>query len=150
LFDAAGGELAQGSVLSADPGVSTDSQVLLVKAGFANAKGRLRAGMRLPTKLVFEQAWQASVPFTAVTSLAGQAFVYRVGNLASLERQPGKAPLAELRQLPSSSRFALQTPVQLGPLQGTRYPLLSGLAPGELVITSGVINLRHGQPIRLD
>jgi RND family efflux transporter MFP subunit len=150
LFDAAGGELAQGSVLSADPGVSTDSQVLLVKAAFANAKGRLRAGMRLRTKLVFDQAWQASVPFTAVTSLAGQAFVYRVGNLASLERQPGKAPLAELRQLPSSSRFALQTPVRLGPLQGTRYPLLSGLAPGELVITSGVINLRHGQSVRLD
>jgi multidrug efflux pump subunit AcrA (membrane-fusion protein) len=82
--------------------------------------------------------------------LAGQAFVYRIGNLAALERQPGKAPLAELRQLPASSRFALQTPVRLGPLQGTRYPLLSGLAPGELVITSGVINLRHGQPVRLD
>lgn len=150
LFDAAGGELARGAVLSADPGVNTDSQVLLVKAAFANANGRLRAGMRARTRLVFEQGLQASVPFTAVTSLAGQAFVYRIGSLASLERQPGKAPLAALRQLPASSRFALQTPVRLGPLQGTRYPLLGGLARGEAVITSGVLNLRHGQPVRLD
>jgi hypothetical protein len=40
--------------------------------------------------------------------------------------------------------------VRLGPLQGTRYPLLGGLARGEAVITSGVLNLRHGQPVKLD
>ncbi|MCX5946848.1 MAG: HlyD family efflux transporter periplasmic adaptor subunit [Cyanobacteria bacterium] len=88
--------LAEGPVISVDPGVSAPTQ----------------------TRLVLERRQELAVPFTAVTRLAGQPFSYLVGSFAELERRPGKAPIAELRRLPSGTLFALQTPVQLGDLQG--------------------------------
>jgi hypothetical protein len=72
-----------------------------------------------------------------------------VGNLAELERRPGKAPISELRRLPSGTLFALQTPVQIGDLQGTLYPLERGAQEGDRLITAGLLNLRHGAPVQL-
>ncbi|MFM8976061.1 MAG: phosphoribosyl-ATP diphosphatase, partial [Vulcanococcus sp.] len=37
-------------------------------------------------------------------------------------------------RLPPGTAIALQRPVQIGPLQGNRYPVLQGLEPGERVI----------------
>ena len=142
--------LAEAQVSSVDPGVNASTQTLLVKAEVANPRGALRNGQRVRTRLVLDRREELAVPFTAVTRVAGQAFVYVVGSLADLERRPGKAPLAELRRLPAGTLFALQTPVQLGDLQGNRYPVLRGLQPGQRVITAGLLNLRHGAPVRLN
>jgi RND family efflux transporter MFP subunit len=141
--------LAEGQVSSVDPGVTASTQTLLVKAAFANPRGTLRNGQRSRTRLVLDRREELAVPFTAVTQLAGQSFVYVVGSLAELERRPGQAALAELRKLPPGTRFALQTPVQLGDLQGNRYPVRRGLAAGDRVITAGLLNLRHGAPVQL-
>jgi RND family efflux transporter MFP subunit len=92
--------LADGQVDSVDPQVMAPSQTLLVKAAFANPQGTLRNGQRLRTRLLLDRREELAVPFTAVSQLAGQSFVYALGTLAELERQPGKAPLAELRKLP--------------------------------------------------
>ena len=140
--------LADGQVDSVDPQVMAPSQTLLVKAAFANPQGTLRNGQRLRTRLLLDRREELAVPFTAVSQLAGQSFVYALGTLAELERQPGKAPLAELRKLPPGTLFALQTPVQLGDLQGNRYPLLRGLRRGDQVIKAGLLNLRHGAPVQ--
>lgn len=142
--------LAQGQVSSVDPGIAPATQTLLVKAEIPNPSGSLRNGQRVRSRLVLDRRDELAVPFTAVTRVAGQTFVYVVGSLAELERRPGKAPLAELRRLPAGTLFALQTPVQLGDLQGNRYPVLRGLLPGERVITAGLVNLRHGSPVRLN
>ncbi|MBD2424296.1 efflux RND transporter periplasmic adaptor subunit [Cyanobium sp. FACHB-13342] len=150
LLDASRAQpLAEGQVSSVDPGVAAATQTLLVKAAFANPRGSLRNGQRSRTRLVLDRREELAVPFTAVTQLAGQSFVYVVGSLADLERRPGQAALAELRQLPAGTRFALQTPVQLGDLQGNRYPVRRGLVAGDLVITAGLLNLRHGAPVQL-
>jgi len=149
LLDARGRGVARAVVIGMDPNVRSASQVLLVRAAVDDPQRRLRAGMRLRARLLLDRREQPAVPFTAVTTQAGQTFVYRVGDLAVLERQPGKAPLAELRRLPPRTRFALQTPVRLGPLQNNRYPVLSGVALGDAVITSGVLNLRHGAPVKV-
>ena len=151
LLDASRAQpLAEGQVSTVDPGVAAATQTLLVKAAFANPRGSLRNGQRSRTRLVLDRREELAVPFTAVTQLAGQSFVYVVGGLADLERRPGQAALAELRKLPGGTRFALQTPVQLGDLQGNRYPVRRGLAAGDLVITAGLLNLRHGAPVQLD
>jgi RND family efflux transporter MFP subunit len=145
--------LAEGPVISVDPGVSAPTQTLLVKASFANPRGSLRNGQRSRTRLVLDRRQELAVPFTAVTRLAGQPFIYLVGSLAELERRPGKAPIAELRRLPSGTLFALQTPVQIGDLQGTLYPLQRGgqgvAQEGDRLITAGLLNLRHGAPVQL-
>lgn len=142
--------LARSTVRSLDPTVVAGTQSLLAKAEFDNPDGILRNGLRTRTRLVLDTREQLSVPFAAVTQISGQSFVFRVGNLQDLERQPGRADLAALRRLPPGTRFALQTPVQLGPLQNNRYPVLKGLETGVDVITSNLINLRHGLPVRVN
>ena len=45
--------------------------------------------------------------------------------------------------------FALQTPVSLGSLQNNRYPVTKGLDVGQKVITSNLLSLRHGVPVKV-
>ncbi len=140
--------LANGRVQSIDPLVGDGSQTLLAKAEFDNQGGRLRNGVKVRTQLVLEQSQQLSVPFKAVQQLPGQSFVFIPGSLTQLRANPDRADLASLAKLPPTTLVALQRPVVLGPLQNKRYPVLSGLSPGETVITSNLINLRHGLPIQ--
>lgn len=150
LLDPAGErELGRGRVNSVDPLIDDASQFLLTKAEFNNPTGSLRSGQRALTRLLLEERRELSVPFQAVSQQSGQAFVFVPGTLAELEQGAGRLDLDSLRKLPPDSRFAIQVPVRLGPLQNNRYPVLSGLAPGQLVITSRLLNLRHGLPIQL-
>ncbi|MEB3263344.1 MAG: efflux RND transporter periplasmic adaptor subunit [Synechococcus sp.] len=142
--------LVRGRVDSVDPNVLAGSQALLVKAAFENPGSGLRNGQRLRASVELERRQIPSVPFAAVTQTSGQSFVFRVGTLSELEAQPGKAPLEKLRALPPGTRFALQTPVKLGPLQNNRYPVLQGIPSGRQVITSNLLNLRHGMPITVN
>jgi RND family efflux transporter MFP subunit len=142
-------ELARGRVGSVDPLIDGGSQFLLAKAEFDNLGGRLRSGQRTRARLVLEERQDLSVPFQAVSRQSGQAFVFVPGSLADLERSPGRVDLDRLRKLPPDTRFAVQVPVRLGPLQNNRYPVLEGLAPGQPVITSNLVSLRHGLPIQV-
>lgn len=140
---------AEGRISQVDPGVSATSQTLLAKAIISNPNGLLRNGQRLPTRVLLGSEEQLSVPFEAVTRQFGQAFVFVVGNLQQLRQDPGRADLKALERLPRGTAIALQRPVQVGPLQGNRYPVLEGLRPGERVIVSGTMGLRHGSPVRI-
>ena len=141
--------LARAPLSSIDPGVAPGSQSLLAKAEFDNTSQRLRNGLRTRTRLIFVDRRQASVPFTAVTRISGQSFVYRVGGLERLRERPGQADLAAAARMPPGTRFALQTPVRLGPLQHNRYPVLEGLSPGDPVIVANLLSLRHGLPVQV-
>jgi RND family efflux transporter MFP subunit len=140
--------LAEAPVRSIDPVVSSSAQSLLVKAAFNNSNLRLRAGLRTRARLVFDSREHPFVPFVAVTQQADQRFVYQVGTLAELRRNPGRVDLKPLAQRPPTTPVALQSAVQLGPLQNNRYPVFKGLDPGRRVITSNLSNLRHGMPIQ--
>lgn len=143
-----GTPLAEAPVRSVDPTVSSSTQALLVKAEFNNPTRQLRNGLRTRTRLVLDSRMQPFVPFGAVTQQNGQSFVYQVGTLAQLRRHPDRAERKPLSQLPPTTPVALQTGVQLGPLQNNRYPVLQGLDPGSRVIISNLSNLRHGMPIQ--
>jgi RND family efflux transporter MFP subunit len=139
--------LGQAPVLTVDPGVDPVSQTLLVKAEFPNPNEALRDGLRTRARLVLEDRPYPAVPFAAVSRQWGQSFVFVLGDLEALRRRPGRSDLARAARLPRQTRFALQTPVQLGPLQGGWYPVLKGLDDGAEVITSNLQGLRHGQPV---
>ena len=141
--------LAEGRINLIDPGVNNTSQTLLAKATIENPRGLLRNGQRLRTRVILGADRQLAVPFSAVTRSFGQSFVFVVGTLSDLERDPGKADLASLRRLPKGTLLALQKPVNLGPLQGELYPVLSGLSSNNRVILSGSMGLRHGSPVQL-
>ena len=141
--------LAKSTVMSIDPTVSSGTQALLVKAVFENPEGTLRNGQRLITRVELDTKSLDAVPYTAVTTASGQNFVFRVGSLQQLEQQPGNAPIDELKQLPEDTKFALQTPVEVGTVQNNLYPVLKGVKVGEKVITSNLMNLKHGSPIQI-
>jgi RND family efflux transporter MFP subunit len=150
LFEGLGDRpIATGLVSSLDPAVSSASQVIAVRARVQpTGTAPLRSGQRSRARIALDGQEALMVPFTAVSRLAGQSFVSVVGTLADLERSPGQVRLGPLRRLPPGTRFAIQTPVQLGPLQNNRYPVLRGLEPGAQVITSGGLNIRHGSPVK--
>ena len=141
--------LVSGVVDSIDPSVNVGNQVLLVKATYDNRTGGLRNGLRVRTRLVLDSGARLSVPVGVVTQSSGQSYVWRVGSLQELEREPGQAPLEQLRRLPPGSLFALQTRVTLGPLQDGRYPVVSGLGAGARVISTNLLSLRHGLPVQI-
>jgi RND family efflux transporter MFP subunit len=143
--------IATGVVRSLDPAVTSSSQVIPVLAQVQPTGSLpLRNGQRSRARIQLQTRQAVMVPFAAVSRLAGQAFVPVLGSLAELERRPGQVNLESLRRLPPGTRFALQTPVQLGPLQNNRYPVLRGLEPGAVVITSGALTLRHGSPVKAE
>ena len=141
--------VAQGQIAMIDPDISATSQTLLAKASIANPRGLLRNGQRLRTRVLLGSEEHLAVPFAAVNRQFGQSFVFVVGTLEQLRRDPGRADLAALKRLPPNTPLALQRPVQLGPLQGDVYPVISGLQPGDRVIVSGAQGLRHGSPVTL-
>ena len=141
--------IATSTVSSIDPAVQSGTQGLLVKAIFENPNGSLRTGQRLLTSVQLGSKKLDAVPFTAVATASGQNFVFRVGSFQQLEQQPGQAPLEKLKDLPEGTKFALQTPVKVGPVQNNLYPVLEGVEPGEMVITSNLMNLKHGMPVQI-
>jgi RND family efflux transporter MFP subunit len=142
LIDPASGRrLAQVPLVSIDPGVDSGSQTLLVKGEVRQASAALRNGLRLRARLVLQRRQLPAVPFAAVSRQWGQSFVFRLGTARELG---GRTPAG---MAVTTGPVALQTPVQLGPLQEGWYPLLGGLPPGSRVITSQLLTLRHGQPV---
>lgn len=137
----------KGRVVSIDPRVNNATQAFLVKAELSNTASTFRNGERVRARLIIDTTPQLALPALAVTRTSGQTFVFVIGTLADLEQLPGSAPLERLRGLPGTTRFALQLPVRLGPLQNNRYPVLKGLQAGQAVIVSNLVNLRHGTPV---
>ena len=147
--------LATSQIESIDPQVNPQTQGLLVKALFDNDDARLRSGQRLRTRVQLKTDQQISVPFAAVTQTSGQSFVFRIGSFADLKANPGKADIERISKgiergkLPKNALFALQTPVNIGEIQNNRYPISKGLKLNEKVITSNLLNLKHGMPIQV-
>jgi RND family efflux transporter MFP subunit len=146
--DGSGQEIST-RISAVEPSVTAATQLLMAQAPLPVAGDQWRNGMRLRARVVLGTRNELAVPFAAVTRLAGQSFVYVIGNRAQLLQRPGQVDRQQLASLPASTRFALQVPVQLGAVQDNRYPVLAGLSSGQQVVTSGLLTLRHGTPVRL-
>ncbi|MBM5800467.1 MAG: efflux RND transporter periplasmic adaptor subunit [Cyanobacteria bacterium K_DeepCast_35m_m2_023] len=136
-------------ISAVDPSIVAGTQLLLAQAQLPPNPGGWRNGLRLRADVILARQRQLAVPFAAVTRLAGQSFVYVVGSRAQLLARPGRVQREAVNGWPASTLFALQVPVRLGPLQNNRYPVVSGLTAGERVITSALLQLRHGTPVKL-
>ena len=136
-------------------GRSASPNTVLVKAEFPNLSGQLKTGQFVRNRIITGSSRQLSVPVSAVMMQAQQPFVYRLLPLrevlpkirASTQIPPTQKQ--KLEKLPPSTPIVVQTAVQLGTLQGDRYPLLSGLAAGDRVVVSNTALLRTGMPVRV-
>ncbi|MDA0258457.1 MAG: efflux RND transporter periplasmic adaptor subunit [Cyanobacteria bacterium] len=144
-----------GKVDAINPQINPKTQGLLVKAVFDNPDGKLLNGQRLRTRVLTKAKQELSVPFAAVTQTSGQSFVFRLGSFEELKANPGKAEIDKLSKameagkLPTSTQFAIQTPVKLGELENDLFPITEGLKPNAKVATTNLLNLKHGMPVQI-
>ena len=139
-----GTELAQGELKFVDPDVKVATQGLLAKAEFNNPGNRLRSGMRVRTLVGFGSSQQLAVPFDAVIRSAGQSFVYVIGPARELNAKQR----LHFSELNDDTPVAIKRAVSLGPLQNSCYPVLSGLQPGDQLISSHLLSLRQGTAVK--
>jgi RND family efflux transporter MFP subunit len=136
-------------------GSTSSPNTVLVKAEFPNLTGRLKTGQFVRNRIVTSTSRQLSVPVQAVMMQAQQPFVYRIVPLSvalpkiKASTQIPEASKKTLEALPPATPIVVQTPVRLGPLQNNRYPLLSGLAAGDQIVTSNTALLRSGMPVKI-
>jgi RND family efflux transporter MFP subunit len=128
VVDDAGQTLTTSAVNFVSPSVETGTQSVLLKAPL-DANAPFRSDQFVRTQVIWDSSPALTVPLVAVTRITGQYFVYVV------EKGDGGALVARQRS------------VQLGPLVGNDYVVLSGLAEGEQLIVSGVQKIGDGVPV---
>ena len=134
--DAGGLEFA-GRVSAIDSVVDTTTRNVQVQATFANPGGRLRAGMFVQTKVTVGAA-QKVIPLPA-SAINYAPYGDSVFVVAEMKTEDGK-PYRGVRQ----------QVVKLGPARGDQVAVLSGVRPGEEVVTSGVFKLRNGVAVQVN
>jgi len=112
-----------GVVYFISPALDTDSRRLGMKAWVPNSDGRLRPGMFARVELEVERTEQAVViPESAVAIDATGSYVWRV----------------------NSESLAERAAVELGTRRDGQVVILSGLAPGNKIVTSGTHKVFEG------
>jgi len=139
-------EIFKGEIESLDARVSQDTRTLLVRGSLPNGRRLLLPGMFANVMvLAGEPRDVVTVPRTAVTySLYGDS-VYAVKSVAAEPPKDGKAEVPAEPKLVAERRF-----VKTGPAREDRVVILSGVATGEQVITTGQLKLNPGAAIRID
>ena len=132
IIDSQGQALAEGDISFISPRADRSSQAILVKAAFNN-NGKLKDDSFARARIIWSQDSGLLIPTEAVSRIAGETFVFVA---KEKEQKNGKKALV-----------AEQRPVKLGAIQGQSYQVISGLKPGEKLITSGILNLADGTPV---
>ena len=129
-----GKQLSSGQLNFIAPQVNTSEQSILTKARFPNRDRSLRDGQFVRARLIWNQRPGMLVPTVAVLRVGAQAFVF----VAETESKDGQ-----------THQIARQKPVKLGVTQGQQYQVMSGIKPGEQLITSGIQSLTDGATIQM-
>jgi RND family efflux transporter MFP subunit len=128
LMDENGKPLAQTRVTFVSPQVDTETQTVLAKAAVPNTAAKLRVAQQVRAQITWGVHEGPVVPVLSVVRISGEFFVF----VSSHE---------------SKGTFARQRVLKIGEPLGNEYPVLSGLKPGEHVITSGTQFLQDGMPV---
>jgi len=139
LIDRQGQAIAEGNVSFISPRTDRSSQAILVKAAFNN-DGRLKDDSFARARIIWSEESGILVPTVAVSKIAGRDFVF-----VAVEKEQEQEDGSTAKVL-----VAEQRPVELGAIQGQSYQVISGVEPGDRLITSGILNLADGTPIDLD
>lgn len=143
LLDSQGKSFGTSRIFFIAPNTANNTQLVLVKSLFENSKGQLRANQYVRARVIWNQRSGILVPTTAITRLGGETFVF-----VAQQAPPKQTDQSNQQSQPAQPQLvARQKPVKLGAIQGNNYQVLSGLKPGERIITSGLLSLRDGATI---
>jgi membrane fusion protein (multidrug efflux system) len=132
-----GGLQWQGRVTALDSIVDETTRNIQVQATLPNPDGKLRPGMFVQTEVV-------TGPSQSVIVLPASAINYApygdsVFVVTDIKGEDGKTFRGVRQQL-----------VKLGPARGDQVAVLTGLKPGEEVVTSGLFKLRNGAAVQIN
>jgi RND family efflux transporter MFP subunit len=130
IVDDAGKPVGTTAINFISPSVDTETQSVLAKAPLQRS-AQYRTDQFVRTHVVWSSQPGLTVPLVAVTRINGQYFVYVVGS------GEGGATVAHQRA------------VQLGPVVGNDYLVLSGLKEGERLVVGGVQKIGDGMPVKV-
>ena len=126
-----------GRVTAVDSTVDEKTRNVQIQATLANPNGRLRPGMFVQTDVVLGTSQKViALPASAVSYAPFGDSVFIVGDVNG----PDGKPYRGVRQ-----QF-----VKLGGARGDLVAVLSGVKPGDEVVTSGVFKLRTGAAVHVN
>lgn len=124
--DALPGQKFEAVLDAVNPLVDTGGRAIESRAHLANTDGRLRPGMFVRVRLIFEQRSKVLlVPEQAIVPDTKTPFVFVV--------QEGKA---------------MRVPVKTGTRRNAQVEIVEGLKAGDEVVTAGQMKLRDGAPVK--
>ena len=126
-----------GRVTALDSMVDEATRNIQVQATLANPDGKLRPGMFVQTEVVLGPSQSLVVlPASAISYAPYGDSVFVV---TEIKGEDGKAYRGVRQQL-----------VKVGPSRGDQVAIVSGLKPGEEVVTSGLFKLRNGAAVQIN
>jgi membrane fusion protein, multidrug efflux system len=126
-----------GRLSAVDAIVDQTTRNVQVQATLANPAGRLRPGMFVQAHVVLGASQQViALPASAINYAPYGDSVFVVTDLKTPDGQ--------------TYRGVRQQVVKLGGARGDQIAILSGVSPGEEIVTSGVFKLRNGAAIRVN
>jgi RND family efflux transporter MFP subunit len=135
LLDTQDKPLIKGNVSFISPEINQQTQSVLVKASFNNAKNQLKANQFVRARLIWASRSGILIPTTAISRLGGQDFVFVAEKAA--DNKSEQAP-----QL-----IANQKAIKLGKIIGNQQEVLEGLKPSDQIVVAGILQLQNGAPI---
>jgi membrane fusion protein (multidrug efflux system) len=132
-----GGTVFAGRVTAVNSVVDEATRNVQVQATLANPGGKLRPGMFVQTEINLGSTQRViAVPASAINYAPYGDSVFVVTEL----KDPNGKTYQGVRQ----------QVVKLGPGRGDQIAVLSGVTPGEEVVTSGVFKLRNGAAVKVN
>ena len=119
-----------GKITFISPVADQSTQSILTKVEFEN-DGSLRDREYVQVKVIWQEQPGVLVPTRAVSTLGGQRFVFVA--------TPGESKEAEL--------VVKQQPIDVGPIQGQEFQVISGVKEGDRIAVSRILDLKDGTPI---
>jgi membrane fusion protein (multidrug efflux system) len=132
-----GGLALTGRITAVDSVVDPATRNVQVQATLANPRGRLRPGMFVQTEVGLGVSQSViALPASSISYAPYGDSVFVVTDL----KDPGGKAYRGVRQ-----QF-----VKLGGARGDQVAVVSGINPGEEVVTSGVFKLRNGAAVQIN
>jgi membrane fusion protein, multidrug efflux system len=134
-LDAFPGQTFPGRIIAINPLVDTDSRNVQVRASLSNPDHRLLPGMFVSVSIdTGALQSQVTLPQTAVTYNSYGSTIYLV--------KPANASSNGEKSLVAAQSF-----VTTGATRGDQVAVLTGVKPGDVVVSAGQIKLHNGAPV---
>lgn len=132
-----GGAEVSGRISAIDSVIDQTTRNVQVQATLPNRGAKLRPGMFVQTQVILGAAQRViALPASSINYAPYGDSVFIVGDMKNEQGHP--------------YRGVRQQVVKLGSARGDQVAVLSGIKPGEEVVTSGVFKLRNGAPIQVN